>query len=202
MHFVNGTDGAFLRFDKFRVAVFDLFRAFDERGELIRRLDDAFFLGGAVLAEKRGVILPKLLGKPIQQLLAGVFFDLAIAFAQCAVIVFYRCGKIARYDLGHVVIKRKQRDALGIVDDPFLTDAEKDAPDSPRVKPEDDAPEVSPEVNLKGSPAAEEPAPVSEQPALKVPPLPGQEQAFTAGMPVGEKKESSLIFSSPIFWKR
>ena len=115
MHFVNGTDGAFLCFDKFRVAVFDLLRAFDERGELIRRLDDAFFLGGAVLAEKCGVILPKLLGKPIQQLLAGVFFDLAIAFAQCAVIVFYRRGKIARYDLGHVVIKRKQRDALGIV---------------------------------------------------------------------------------------
>ncbi len=99
-------------------------------------------------------------------------------------------------------IRKDLRDALGIVDDPFLTDAEKDAPDSPRVKPEDDAPEVAPEVNQEASPAAEEPAPVSEQPALKVPPLPGQEQAFTAGMPVGEKKESSLIFSSPIFWKR
>lgn len=91
-------------------------------------------------------------------------------------------------------IRSELRKALGITEDPFLTSEEnrQGSPEAGEAQPG----AVKAETQTAAEPK-QEPAP-----ALKVPPLPGERTGFTAGMNTEEKRESSLIFSSPIFWKR
>ena len=62
---------------------------------------------------------------------------------------------------------------------------------------------------VEATPVVEEVKPVEKvtveerKPQLVVPPLPGQQKAFTIGMRVqSQKAPSSLIHSSPVYWKK
>ncbi len=63
--------------------------------------------------------------------------------------------------------------------------------------------EPEPVVEVKPEEPAKEEKPQVQKPQLNVPPLPGQQKAFTIGMRVQtQRAPSSLIHASPLYWKK
>lgn len=135
-------------------------------------------------------------------------------------------------DWKHVVFElkelRKPLAALLKRDDPFLTDEERSAaavpvepvaasmPPAPEAEFVFDAPDdiaagpvqetlfsAPGEPSESASEQDKKPEESAKEEGLAVPPLPGEKKKFTVGMKVDEsQKPSSIIFSSPVFWKR
>lgn len=80
--------------------------------KLISRLDKSLDIIGRLKAS--AVIAFKVVGKIFEQFFDRIFLYLFIAVADRSIEIFDRCRKVARIDLGCVMIKSGKRDGIGI----------------------------------------------------------------------------------------